>query len=174
MMTQEMIQFLNGYDGQSSFVRSLADQYRRYGNLSVRQVECLQKMMEPKVFSVKVGQKLVLGKGASTRISQSLGVDFIHRGFEVVGVHAETERALLLDVRFTATRTVNCCVCGIHLKNEVSRSIGIGPVCAEKHGIPYEVNALNLLQAKLDAVQAVAHKVWVAKWAIKETEGGEA
>jgi hypothetical protein len=127
-------------------------------------------MMEPKVFTISIGVRLLLGKGASTRISNSLGVDFVHRGFEVVGIHAETERAYLLDLKFAATRTVTCCVCGIQLKNEVSRSIGIGPVCAEKHGIPYELNALNLLQAKLDAVDQVAHKVWVAKWAIKERE----
>lgn len=169
-MTESMKQFLQSYDGASSFVQSLAYQYQHKGYLSERQVECLRKIMEPKVYSVKVGEKLLLGKSASERISRSLGVDFVHRGFEVLAVHAETEKAVLLDVRFTATRTVTCCVCGIQLKNDVSRSIGIGPVCAERHGIPYEMNALNLLQAKLDAVQAVAHKVWVPKWNIKEKE----
>lgn len=172
MMTDEMKQFLTDYNGQSNFVQSLKNQYLYKGFLSERQVECLTKIInpEPRVFSVKVGEKLLLGKSASERISRSLGVDFVHRGFEVLAVHAETEKAVLLDVRFSATRTVNCCVCGIHLKNEVSRSIGIGPVCAEKHGIPYELNSLNLLQSKLDAVNATAHKVWVPKWNIKEKE----
>jgi hypothetical protein len=169
-MSPEIQSFLRDYQGSSSFVQSLRDQYHRNGYLSLKQVECLKKMMEPKSFSISIGVRLLLGKGASTRISNSLGVDFVHRGFEVVGIHAETERAYLLDLKFAATRTVTCCVCGIQLKNEVSRSIGIGPVCAEKHGIPYELNALNLLQAKLDAVDQVAHKVWVAKWAIKERE----
>jgi hypothetical protein len=169
-MSPEIQSFLRDYQGSSSFVQSLRDQYHRNGYLSLKQVECLKKMMEPKVFTISIGVRLLLGKGASTRISNSLGVDFVHRGFEVVGIHAETERAYLLDLKFAATRTVTCCVCGIQLKNEVSRSIGIGPVCAEKHGIPYELNALNLLQAKLDAVDQVAHKVWVAKWAIKERE----
>jgi len=169
-MTQEMIRFLNEYQGNSNFVLSLRDQYRRWGNLSVRQMECLAKMLEPKVYSVKIGEKLIVGKGTATRISQSLGVDFVHRGFEVKAIHAETERAILVDVRFSATRTVNCCVCGIQLKTQISRSIGIGPVCAEKHGIPYEINSLNLLQAKLDAVETVAHKVWIPKSQIKEKE----
>ena len=173
-MTEEMKQFLTDYNGQSNFVQSLKNQWLYKGFLSERQVECLTKIInpEPKVFSIKVGEKLLLGKSAATRISQSLGVDYVHRGFEVVKVHAETERAYLLDVRFAATRTVNCCVCGIHLKTEISRSIGIGPVCAEKHGIPYELNSLNLLQSKLDAVQSVAHKVWIPKWNIKEREEG--
>ena len=171
-MTDEMKQFLTDYNGQSNFVQSLKNQYLYKGFLSERQVECLQKVInpEPRVFSIKEGTKILVGKGAATRISQSLGVDYVHRGFEVVKVHAETERAYLVDVRFAATRTVTCCVCGIHLKNEVSRSIGIGPVCAEKHGIPYELNALNLLQAKLDSVDQVAFKVWIGKWTIKERE----
>ena len=169
-MSPEIQSFLREYQGQSSFIQSLRDQYHRNGYLSLKQVECLKKMMEPKSFSISIGVRLLLSKGASTRISNSLGVDFIHRGFQVMAVHAETERAYLLDVKFAATRTVACCVCGIQLKNEVSRSIGIGPVCAEKHGIPYEVNALNLLQAKLDAVEWVAHKVWVPKHSIKEKE----
>ncbi len=169
-MNETEKQWLKEYNGQSNFVHSLRNQYLYKGYLSEKQVECLKKMMEPKVYSVKVGEKIVLSKSVSTRISESLGVDFIHRGFEVLGVHAETERAVLVDLKFTATRTVNCCVCGIGLKNEVSRSIGIGPVCAERHGIPYELNALGLLQAKLDAVQQVAHKTWVPKWSIKEIE----
>ena len=173
-MSQEMVQFLQSYNGQSSFVQSLRNQYLYKGYLSERQIECLDKLMKPRVYSLAVGQKIVLGKSVSTRISESLGVDFVHRGFEVLGIHAETQKAILVDVRFTATRTVNCCVCGIHLKSEVSRSIGIGPVCAEKHGIPYEINSLNLLQAKLDAVEAVAEKVWIPHWSIKETEGGAA
>jgi len=175
MEKSQVYKWISAYSGKSSFLLSLQSQYQYKGFLSDRQIECLVKAIEeqgkPREFSVKVGEKLLLGKGSAERISRSLGVDFVHRGFEVLGVHAETERAVLLDVRFTATRTVTCCVCGIHLKNEVSRSIGIGPVCAEKHGIPYEVNALNLLQAKLDAVQAVAHKVWVPKYSIKEREG---
>ena len=170
MMNEQMKEFLNNYSGQSNFINSLKNQYLYRGYLSEKQVECLRKAMEPKVYSVKVGEKLVLSKSVSTRISESLGVDFVHRGFEVLGVHAETERAVLVDLKFTATRTVNCCVCGIALKNEVSRSIGIGPVCAERHGIPYELNALGLLQAKLDAVQQVAQKTWVPKWGIKEVE----
>jgi hypothetical protein len=169
-MSPELKSFLREYQGPSSFVQSLRDQYLYKGYLSEKQVECLKKMMEPRSFSISIGVRLLLSKGASTRISNSLGVDFIHRGFQVMAVHAETERAYLLDVKFAATRTVTCCVCGIQLKNEVSRSIGIGPVCAEKHGIPYELNALNLLQAKLDAVDQTAFKVWVPKHSIKERE----
>ena len=166
----EEYKYLREYQGDSGFVNSLKQQLMLKGYLSLKQVEVLRKIIGPKNYSVKIGEKLLLGKGSAERISRSLGVDFVHRGFEVLAVHAETERAVLVDVRFTATRTVTCCVCGIHLKNETSRSIGIGPVCAEKHGIPYEMNALNLLQAKLDAVQAVAHKVWVPKYSIKEKE----
>lgn len=173
MMTEQQKQFLREYTGNSGFINSLKNQYLYNGYLSSRQLECLTKIInpEPRVFTISMGVRLLLSKGAATRISNSLGVDFVHRGFEVVKVHAETERAYLLDVKFAATRTVTCCVCGIHLKNEVSRSIGIGPVCAEKHGIPYELNALNLLQAKLDAVDQTAFKVWVPKHSIKEREG---
>lgn len=174
MEKQEVYQWINAYQGGSDFLNSLRNQYLYKGFLSERQIECvirtIRERSAPREFSLKVGEKLLLGKSVSTRISQSIGVDFVHRGFEVLNVHAETQKAYLVDVKFTATRTVTCCVCGIHLKNEVSRSIGIGPVCAEKHGIPYEVNALNLLQAKLDAVEQVAHKVWVPKYAIKEKE----
>jgi hypothetical protein len=169
-----MMQWLNNYNGSSSFLLSLQNQYRYKGYLSERQLECLAKSVteasQPRTYSVPVGAKLVLGRTVSERISESLGVDFTHRGFEVVGVHAETAKAILADVKFTATRTVHCCVCGLHLKTEISRSIGIGPVCAEKHGIPYQLDSMGLLQQKLDAVDQVAHKVWIPKSAIKESE----
>lgn len=164
-------QYLKDYQGSSNFINSLKNQYLYKGYLSERQVEALKKCMAPRKFSFSIGERFVLSKGAATRISQALGVDFVHRGFEVMGIHAETERAVLVDLKFSATRTINCCSCGIILKNDVSRSIGIGPVCAEKHGIPYELNALNLLQSKLESVDRIAHKVWVPKMSIKEVEG---
>lgn len=170
-MNTEMINYLENYNGPSNFVMSLKDQYKRRGSLSLRQIEVLEKMLAPKTYCVNVGERVLLSRAVAERISQSLEVDFTHRGFEILAVHHETERAVLVDVRFSATRTVACCVCGITLSNEISRSIGIGPVCAEKHGIPYERNAFNLLQAKLEAVPQVAQKVWIPKYSIKEIEG---
>ena len=167
--------FLKVYNGNSDFIHSLKNQYLYKGYLSEKQIACLRKFMTPtqqvREYSLKVGDKVVLSKSTAMRVSEHIGGDFTHRGFEVLGVHAETERAILLDLKFTATKTVSCCVCGIKLSTDISRSIGIGPVCAEKHGIPYKLDSLGLLQAKLDTYEG-AKKVWVPKWAIKETEGG--
>lgn len=176
MMNETEKDFLKVYNGNSDFIHSLKNQYLYKGYLSEKQIVCLRKFMTPtqqvREYSLKVGDKVVLSKSTAMRVSEHIGGDFTHRGFEVLGVHAETERAILLDLKFTATKTVSCCVCGIKLSTDISRSIGIGPVCAEKHGIPYQLDSLGLLQAKLDTWQGTAKKVWVPKWSIKETEGG--
>jgi len=175
MTKENMYEWIKTYNGTNGFLNSLQNQYLYKGYLSERQLECLAKAIKeagtPRTYSVPVGAKLVLGRTVSERISETLGVEFTHRGFEVVGVHAETAKAILADVRFTATRTVHCCVCGLHLKTEISRSIGNGPVCAEKHGIPYQLDSMGLLEQKLNAVQQIAQKVWIPKSAIKEQEG---
>lgn len=32
---------------------------------------------------------------------------------------------------------INCCFCGLHLTDSVSRAMGYGPICADKWGLPY-------------------------------------
>lgn len=58
------------------------------------------------------------------------------RNLKVEEVSGETARAYQVKVSFSSRAFVCCNVCGRPLDNAISRATGIGPVCADKLGIP--------------------------------------
>ncbi len=169
-MSDKLKAFIESYSGTFPFLLSIKSQWLRTGSLSERQIMSVQKCMgrvNPAVSaSIPSGSVLILKKAAAFRIGEAAGLNIPYYAVEVINGHAETEKALLLTVRLSGTRTTYCGACGAFLSDAVSVESGIGPVCAEKMGIKQDRNALEALRQKLSVTRDV--KQWIPKSVIKE------
>jgi len=174
-----VVAWLEAYTGTFDFYLSLKGQLADKGYLSEKQIACVERAIErdkqrgiaapegkPQEFDLKPGAVLVLSKFIATKVAQQAGYTRAHRAVEVVSVEAETAKAYLATVKLTARRTSHCGICGLTLENPESIAAGIGPICAEKYGVPYGGASLEAVAALLQTTASV--KTWIPKRSIKE------
>jgi hypothetical protein len=173
-MSPELTWLLN-YSGQFAFYLDLKRQVKSGRLLSDKQREAIKRAMEreknpivSKPFTIKPGAILIVGKFIAQRVAEENGLTRPHHAFEVMEVHRETEKAYNVTAKCTAQRTSYCGVCGLKLTNPESVTNGIGPICAEKHGISYGGRSLEELAERLQLEKPVT--AWIAKKSIKNLE----
>lgn len=97
---------------------------------------------------------------------------FAFRNLKILGVYAESSNAYLVDCEFFGGVACNCGVGGRQLSNAISIATGIGPICAEKLGMP---RISNLDDAKIIVEEmhkmskecGIFKNVWIPKSQIK-------
>lgn len=98
---------------------------------------------------------------------------YAFRNMKINQVHRETAKALQVDAEFFSGIASTCGVCGRPLSNDISRATGIGPICAEKIGLPRPTMAtakevVKLMEA-MSTAQGEFKEVWIPKSQIKNT-----
>lgn len=178
MLTQAQVDFLKS-NQWSSFYRSLLTQYESRRNLSQKQIDCIDAAMNkrievkqaPKDFSINLGQVIEVKAWIARRLQADLNMSYFFRNLEVSQVLNETGRAYQVKVKFVSHVVTSCHICGRELDTEVSRACGIGPVCADKLGLPRPT--LATAQQTLQALDALCNNigevgpVWIPKSQIK-------
>lgn len=165
----------------NDFYASLLAQYDRKGFLSERQLQCVERAIEererratraaPVKASIDLGQIIEIKTWLAKRLQNELHMDFFLRNLEVTQVVAETAKAYQMKVKFVSRIACNCHVCGRALDNEISKAVGIGPVCAEKIGLSRP--SLSDAQRTIDELESLCRKIgeigplWVPKSQIK-------
>ncbi len=179
---QEVIAWLNNYEGTFEFYNSLKQQLETRQTLSPKQVDAVrraiardsnQKQVSAKPTVVEndlTGKVIIVTKKFAKEIAAKAGLAHPHYAMEVLSVEAETAKAYKLNVRMTAFKTGRCSCCGLTLTDPQSVAIGIGPECADKRGIPHGDLSIELLEGQLSATQTV--NTWIPKYAIKEKHEG--
>jgi hypothetical protein len=175
----EVVEWLTNYKGTFDFYLSLKAQLEKKGELSPNQVATIHRAIDrdkvraveqakPKAYTIAPGTVIVVNQFAAEDLAAMAGRarNRKHHTFLVTQVHAETEKAYRLTLRFSAQRTSHCGVCGLTLKNPESVARGIGPICAEKYGIDYSGDCLKELSDKLSSEVEVTS--WIPKRSIKE------
>lgn len=174
---QETAWLLN-YTGKLSFFQSLLQQVRTKGFLSEKQVAIIRSNMEKEVqaaapaadphFSYQPGEQISITSGIARGIMEKrpdLKVCF--RNLEIVRVERETQKAVLVDVRFVSKIVTSCHVCGQPLDTEISKACGIGPVCAKKIGFPRpklkDAGAILLAVEQMARDVGVIQSIWLPK-----------
>lgn len=96
---------------------------------------------------------------------------YAFRNLKVLKILKETERAYQMDVEFFGGIASSCGCCGRDLDNAVSKAVGIGPICAEKIGLPRPTleTAKEILEEleKKSKAQGVFNGVWIPKSQVK-------
>lgn len=139
----------------------------------------LMREFDPKVIeqdnapieSAFTGKILEVSKWYAGAFAENNGVEIAFRNMLVVAVYKETAKAILADVEFFAGVSFSCGICGLKLTNKISQATGIGPVCAEKWGLPRvsEVNAADIVKAINEkcAKYGTFKGVWIPRSQIK-------
>lgn len=162
------VEWLRSYDGNFEFLRSCKSFLNTRGYLSDGQLggvmKCYARNKDLPAPILLDDATITVTKGfAKHSLRPQTGLDLIHYNFKVFKILRETARAYQLEVRATAKPTSACCVCGIRLTNPASIRNGIGPVCAEKYGVPHWQN----LETELEGV-AHTFTAWIPKKSIKD------
>lgn len=122
---------------------------------------------------MNVGQAFEIKTWLAKALQKQLDMKFFLRNLEVVEVLSETPKAYMVKIQFVSKIACNCHVCGRPLDTEVSRAVGIGPVCAVKIGLIRPT--LNDAQSTINELEALCRTigtigpVWVPKSQIKLT-----
>jgi SWI/SNF-related matrix-associated actin-dependent regulator 1 of chromatin subfamily A len=97
------------------------------------------------------------------------------RNFKVLKVTNETKKAYQVDIEFFSGISCTCGYCGRILDNPVSKATGIGPICAEKMGLPRPTleTAKEIVKKmeELSKKQGQFLNVWIPKSQIKRIVG---
>jgi SWI/SNF-related matrix-associated actin-dependent regulator 1 of chromatin subfamily A len=115
----------------------------------------------------------------SKTFKESHNTSYAFRNFKVLKFLGETSKAYHVDVEFFSGISCTCGVCGRGLTNDVSKATGIGPVCAEKIGLPrptLESAKETVKQMEsLSQQQGQFTSIWIPKSQIKRIvgEGGQ-
>ena len=91
-------------------------------------------------------------------------------------VYTETSKAYLVKGNADMVEETFCTFCGRALTEVASQSIGVGPICAAKWGVPYPSNMLTASKKERAALKAQIQKVvrdqkfegWLPRSQIKE------
>lgn len=126
------------------------------------------------------GKRAELNKYAArsvqSKVNETLDepIEYLYRNIRITEVIKETAKAVMINFEFFGGIARSCHVCGAALDTEVSRSCGIGPVCARRMGLPRPTkdNATIVLAQIEERVGQIGEigPVWVPKSCIEIME----
>ncbi len=136
-----------------------------------------EEIMDEPIESILTNNIIEVKPWYATAFARDHGVTVPFRNMKVVAVYKENAKSYLMDVEFFAGISFSCGVCGAALSNQVSQATGIGPVCAQRFGLPRMTmkNAKEVV-AKIQekcAVYSTFKKVWIPKSQIKRVVNPE-
>lgn len=181
MVPSNVLDYIRRNADWSSFCASLLKQFESRGSLTSRQIESIEaqiaKAAAPRApapaptYTLKPGEMIEVKPWIAHRLQADAGLEFFFRNLEIVEVQGESPKAYKVTVKFVTKIVCNCHICGRDLDNEISKATGIGPVCADKMGLPRPTLAtakdtLALIEAKCAAIGVVG-PVWIPKSQIK-------
>lgn len=176
-VSQLVKDYLKEKKGSNWFLSSLFSQVERTGTLSKNQMRSVDLAMEKdgflfnekiEAFTLPIGERVEINRGLANRLKKKLKMSVFFSNLEIVNIVNENKFGYLVDVRFVSGVCTNCHCCGKDLDVPISKSTGIGPVCAKKYlGVkrPDQETAERIL-ALLDKYcleVGVIEKVWIPK-----------
>lgn len=190
MVTQDMVTWLRN-NQWSNFYQSLLTQHDQGRTLSAKQVQCIldgmdkqaQRAAAPKAdfrfgaSTLKVGALIEVKAWIARRLQADLNMEYFFRNLQVEAVERETTRAYQVKVSFVSKIVTSCHICGRDLDTDVSKACGIGPVCADRLGLPRP--SLSTAAETLAAIDMLCKNlgtigpIWVPKSQIKTITGGD-
>lgn len=120
-----------------------------------------------------VGSVLEMSAWYAKAFQENHKTAYAFRNLKINQVHRETPKALQVDAEFFSGIASTCGVCGRILSNDISRATGIGPICAEKIGLPRPTmetaKEIVKMMESMSTAQGEFQQVWIPKSQIKNT-----
>jgi len=171
------------YTGESNFVNDLKVKYKKYRQLTEKQVSAGYKAIDretqkdsQKELNIKlVGNTIKLGRKIALSIKENYDMDFHPVLVDVTEVMTISNKAFKLKAKLTKDNAGICRCCGRTLTDEMSQVTGIGPVCAGYVGVKHPKNSNDVAKFKEDMSDKIDEigefEFWIPKRAIIEWKG---
>lgn len=170
----DVVAFLEGYKGNFEFLISLRKQLEALGKLTPAQLagarKCMSRERKTKITrpKIRIGQLIRVPRHFAKKFGNACGLGRPHFVLRVVEAIHETDKAYLLRVQLSGTKTSVCSICGLALTDPRSVAIGIGPICAGNIGAPWGETTLSHLKEELKTTGVA--EGWLPKTSVKFIE----
>jgi len=170
--------FVNSYTGYSSYIRNVRDWTRRGYGLTVRQVECILKIIDSEAVSqagnnvpmtnapyvnnssFQEGDIVTLNKVMAEKLGMMVGFGKRFYNITIKEVLAETPSYIEARVETCYRKSSWCGCCGLKLTDPQSIAAGIGPVCARSYKIKQGPKSLEELDRLLGKKELPRFRIW--------------
>ena len=179
----EQIRAIVEYVGESNFVNDLKMKYKKYRQLTEKQVSAgfraidreTQKDSQKELNIKLVGNTIKLGRKIALSIKENYNMDFHPILVDVTEVMTMSNKAFKLKAKLTKDNAGICRCCGRTLTDMMSQVTGIGPVCAGHVGVKHPKNMDEITKFKEDMSNKIDEigefEFWIPKRAIIEWNG---
>lgn len=171
------------YTGESNFVNDLKMKYKKYRQLTEKQISAgykaidreIQKDSQKDLNLRLVGNTIKIGRKVAMGIKENYDLDFHPILVDVTEVMTISNKAFKLKAKLTKENGGICRCCGRTLTDEMSQVTGIGPVCAGYVGVKHPKNVKEVEKFKEDMSNKIDEigefEFWIPKRAIVQWNG---
>ena len=174
--------WLYRYSDNFEYYHSLKSQLKNKGDLSMAQIEAVERaidrdasklmsIVEEQKFSYSPGDKIEIKQWIANKFAAQCNIKLFFRNLEIREILDETRQAIQAKVSFLSCIVSSCHCCGAPLDTEISRAVGIGPICAGRIGLerPTMENAKDTLRLLDEFAKRVGilGPFWIPKRQIK-------
>ena len=179
----EELKVIAKYEGESTFVKDIKEKLFKYGTLTQRQVESVNKTIQKekdkdKTINVRwntPGETVMVGRSIGQQMKEKYGLNFNPMVIDITKLLSVSPKAVKFAGKMTVKRNSVCVVCGRTLTDEFSMATNMGKTCAGHVGVEYitDVNQVDRFREEyLKRVEEIGEmEFWVPKTQIKKWEG---
>jgi len=180
----ENLQKIAKYEGESSFVKDIAQKLKTYGTLTIKQIEAANKQIEKEESKAKtykmnwptVGETIKVGRSIGQQLKEKYGLKFNPILLDITKVTSVSPKAVQFVGKMTIKRGDVCMCCAKTLTDEFSMLTRMGKQCAGHMGVEYIKDASQAERFREEYLKRVDEigemEFWVPKSQIKKWEGG--
>jgi hypothetical protein len=179
----EELKVIAKYEGESTFVKDIKEKLLKYGTLTQRQVEAVNKTIQKEKDKSKTinvrwstpGETVILGRTIGQQLKEKYGLNFNPMVIDLTKLLSVTPKAVKFAGKMTVKRNNVCVVCSRTLTDEFSMVTNMGKTCAGHVGVEYitDVNQVDKFRNEyLKKVEEIGEmEFWVPRAQIKKWEG---
>jgi len=171
------------YEGENTFVNDLKGKLMKYGTLTYKQIEVVNKQIQSeedkknthKLNIPTVGETIKVGRSIGQKMKETYGLKFNPILLDITKVLAVSPKAVKFSGKMTVKRGDVCVCCARTLTDEFSMLTKMGKQCAKHMGVEYITDrsqAERFREEYLKKVEEIGEmQFWVPKSRIIKWDG---
>ena len=179
----EDIKRILNYQGENTFVKDIAEKFKKWGTLTDKQKLAAVQSIEKEEYKTKVvnmkiptiGETIKLGRTIGQKLKETYNLKFNPILIDITKILSVTPKAVKFSGKMTVKRGDVCMCCAKTLTDEFSMLTKMGKLCAKHMGMEYitdKSQAEKFREEYLKRVEEIGEmEFWVPISQIKKWEG---